>query len=77
MTYKFLSFKNMDKLDKKDDNLSSKLNLETAGIASSISKNSLSEGGPIQVNHDYILGPNSSFTNSTEFFERLSGCSIT
>ena len=48
----------MDKSDKKDNNLSSKLDLETAVIASNISSNSLSEYGPIQVNHDYILGPN-------------------
>ncbi len=48
----------MDNLDKKDDNLSSKLNLETAVIASNLSKGSLSDCGPIQVITDYILGPN-------------------
>ena len=58
MTYANFISQKLDKSDKKDDNLSSKLNLETAVIASNVSKGSLSDCGPIQVITNYILGPN-------------------
>ena len=54
MSYDFLALKNMDKSDKKDNNLSSKTRLETTVIASNLSKGSLSESCPIKVIGDTL-----------------------
>ena len=54
MTYEDLPLKNLDKSDKKDNNLSSKTHLETTVIALNLSKGDLSESTPIYVVGDTI-----------------------